>query len=152
MKVYSLERRQVLPRPQGEVFRFFADPRNLERMTPPMLRFRILTPDPIVMRVGTLIDYRLRIHGVPVRWRTEITAWDPPHRFEDTQIRGPYRLWVHEHRFQAQGDETIATDRVRYAVPGGPLVHRLLVAGDVARIFDYRAARLAEIFGGVAGA
>jgi ligand-binding SRPBCC domain-containing protein len=147
MRVRVLEREQLLARPLAEVFPFFADARNLQRLTPPLLDFQILTPVPTEMRPGALIDYRLRVHGVPLRWRTEITAWEPPHRFEDTQRRGPYRLWVHEHTFEEREGRTLAKDRVRYAIAGGELVHRLLVAPDLKRIFDYRAARLAELFG-----
>ncbi|MFZ5787076.1 MAG: SRPBCC family protein, partial [Acidobacteriota bacterium] len=128
----------VLPRPREEVFPFFADARNLERITPPWLRFRILTPGPIGMREGALIDYRLRIHGVPVRWRTRIAAWEPPFRFVDEQVRGPYRSWVHEHLFDAVDGGTLCRDRVEYAVPGGAVVARLLVRPDTERIFAYR--------------
>lgn len=128
------------------MFPFFADARNLERITPPWLRFRILTPGPIEMRVGALIDYRLRIRGVPVRWRTRIAAWEPPHRFVDEQVRGPYRRWVHEHTFEPTDGGTLCRDRVEYAVPGGALIARLLVRPDVERIFAYRRAVLASLF------
>jgi ligand-binding SRPBCC domain-containing protein len=97
------------------------------------------------MKAGTLIDYRLRIRGLPVRWQTEITAWQPPHRFVDEQKRGPYRLWVHEHRFESKAGGTLCTDHVRYAVPGGEWVHRLFVRRDVERIFAFRAVRLGEL-------
>ena len=120
------------------VFSFFSDARNLELITPPMLSFSTLTPSPIVMKVGALIDYRLKIRGLPLRWRTEITAWDPPHRFEDTQLKGPYRQWIHEHLFFKDGDGTRMEDIVRYKVLGGRLVNRLFVAPDVLRIFSYR--------------
>src|SRR3954468_23005074 len=95
--------RILLPRPVTEVFMFFAEPGNLETLTPPWLRFHILTPQPILMRAGARIDYRLRVHGLPVRWQSEITAWEPPVRFVDEQRRGPYRVWVHEHTFE-EGD------------------------------------------------
>jgi hypothetical protein len=139
-----------LPRPRAEVFAFFADAGNLERLTPPWLRFRILTAAPIAMRPGALIDYRLRIHGVPVRWRTEIRVWEPPARFVDVQVRGPYRLWHHTHTFEEHDGGTLCGDRVRYAVPGGAVVDRLLVRGDVERIFAFRRAVLLELFGGPA--
>jgi len=136
-----------LPRPPEEVFPFFADASNLERLTPPFLRFRILTPRPIEMRPGALIDYRLRVHGVPLGWRTRIEAWEPPHRFVDLQLRGPYRLWHHTHTFEARDGGTLCRDVVRYAVRGGALVDRLFVRRDVARIFAYRAEVLRDLFG-----
>ena len=141
--------RQRLARPPGEVFPFFADAHNLERITPPWLRFRVLTPRPIAMGEGALIDYRLTLHGVPVRWRTRIAVWEPPHRFVDEQLSGPYRLWRHEHRFLADGDGTLALDTVEYALPGPAVVadlgQRLLVGRDVELIFRYRGERIAEL-------
>jgi hypothetical protein len=144
---FELRREQWFPRPLEEVFAFFADARNLETITPPWLAFEVLTSDPIAMRPGSLIDYRLRLHGVPLRWRTEIAACQPPHRFVDTQRRGPYREWVHEHTFTARGGGTVVGDHVRYRVPGGRLVHELFVRRDVERIFDFRHGRLAELLG-----
>lgn len=137
---------QSFDRPPGALFPFFADAFSLERITPPFLRFRVVTPPPIEMGVGTLIDYRLRVRGIPVRWRTEITAWEPPLRFVDEQIRGPYRTWIHEHRFQTIEGGTRMTDTVRYAAPGGRLVERLLVDRDVAEIFEFRRRVLERIF------
>ena len=137
-----------LPRPAAEIFPFFSDAANLERLTPPWLRFRILTATPIDMHEGTLIDYRLRVRGVPLRWRTRIRAWEPPHRFVDEQLKGPYRLWVHEHTFREADGGTVCGDRVEYAVPGGALAHRLFVRRDVERIFAYRQRMLHEMFGG----
>jgi ligand-binding SRPBCC domain-containing protein len=144
---YVLETEQRLPRSLEDVFAFFADPFNLEHITPPRLRFRVLTPPPVTMRAGLLIDYRLSLHGIPFRWQSEISAWDPPHRFVDEQRRGPYRTWFHEHRFEARGDETIVTDAVRYQVPGGRLAHGLLVARDLRAIFEYRTRTLSERLG-----
>lgn len=144
---FVLTARMAVPRPLDEVFTFFADAMNLERLTPPWLRFEILTPQPILMRAGTLIDYRLRLRGIPVKWRTEITAWDPPVRFVDEQLQGPYRLWVHEHTFVDAPDGTLVSDRVRYQVPGGRLVNRLLVQRELHAIFSYRQARLREMLG-----
>lgn len=138
---------QWLPRPLAELFPFFADAANLERITPPWLGFRILSAGPIEMRAGTLIDYRLKVHGVPLRWRTRIAAWEPPHRFVDEQIRGPYRLWVHEHTFVERDGGTLCRDTVRYAVLGGALVDRLLVRPDVQRIFAFRRQVLSDLFG-----
>lgn len=138
-----------LPRRREEVFPFFAEAANLEAITPPWLHFRVLTPRPIEMRAGTLIDYRLRVHGIPLRWRSEISVWDPPHRFVDEQRRGPYALWHHEHLFEEKDGGTLCTDVVRYAAPGGPFrrwIERLWVGPDVQRIFRYREARLKELF------
>ncbi len=144
--VHILETELLLPRPRAEVFPFFADARNLEAITPASLRFTILTPPPITMRPGAIIDYRLRISGVPTRWRTEITSWEPPLRFVDEQRRGPYRLWVHEHRFEERDGGTLVADRVRYAVPGGAPVERVLVRPRLREIFTFRRAELARIF------
>lgn len=138
---------QWLPRPRAELVPFFADAANLSRLTPPWLEFRILTPPPIEMRAGALIDYRLRVHGVPLRWRTRIAAWEPPDRFVDEQVKGPYRLWVHEHSFVEKDGGTLCRDEVRYAVLGGAIVDRLLVRRDVESIFAYRRQVLAELFG-----
>lgn len=150
MRESRFESELWLPRPVEEVFPFFADAGNLERLTPPWLRFRILTPRPIEMRPGALIDYRLRVHGLPLAWRTRIEAWEPPHRFVDAQLRGPYRLWHHTHTFEARDGGTLCRDVVRYAVPGGALVDRLLVRRDVERIFAYRREELNRIFGAAA--
>lgn len=136
-----------LPRPRAEVFSFFAEARNLECLTPPWLHFEILTPLPIPMRAGTLIDYRLKVHGVPLRWRTRIEVWDPPGEFVDVQVRGPYRLWHHTHRFEEQDGGTLCRDRVRYWPRGGALMNRLFVRRDVERIFAYRAQKLRRWFG-----
>lgn len=140
-----------LPRPRAQVFEFFSDAGNLERITPDWLSFSILTPQPIPMRKGAMIDYRLRIRGIPVRWTTEITAWEPPVRFVDEQRRGPYRVWIHEHTFEERDGGTLARDRVQYSAPGGWLVERLVVRSDVERIFRFRQERLLELFTGTTG-
>jgi ligand-binding SRPBCC domain-containing protein len=142
----ALETRLFLPRPLEIVFPFFADAGNLEILTPPWLRFRIVTPHPLVMRSGALIDYRLRLHGVPLRWQSEITAWEPPHRFVDAQRRGPYRVWIHEHTFAESKGGCEVRDFVRYAAPGGWLVDRLFVRHDLRRFFEYRTRKLQEFF------
>jgi ligand-binding SRPBCC domain-containing protein len=146
MKTHVLEAEIWLPHPPAEIFPFFGDAANLEQLTPPLLRFEILTPQPIAMHAGTLIDYRLRVHGIPIRWRTEITLWDPPHRFVDTQLRGPYKLWVHEHTFTPDRGGTLAKDHVQYAALGGSLIHRWLIRPDLERIFAYRAEVLRKRF------
>ena len=151
-RMHELRSSVRLAAPLQEVFAFFADARNLEVLTPEWLRFRVMTEPPPAMAAGVRIDYRLRLRGVPVRWQSEITAWEPPFRFVDEQRRGPYRVWIHEHRFAVErgpgGTEVVvATDKVRYAAPGGRLVNRLLVAADLRRIFTYRSERLYERFG-----
>jgi len=143
--VHILKREQRLPGPPQAVFGFFADARNLEAITPPLLRFRVVTPESLVMDEGTLIRYRLRVHGVPVSWLTEIKEWEPPYRFVDEQLEGPYALWRHTHTFEGHGEETIMRDVVRYRIGFGPLgvlANALSVRRDLDRIFDYRAERV----------
>ena len=143
MRIHTLQRRVRLDGRPEDVFAFFADARNLEAITPPLLRFRVVTPSPIGMAAGTLIDYRLRVRGLPIRWSTLIAAWEPPHAFVDMQLRGPYAVWHHTHTFEPDGpDHTLMTDTVLYAVGFGPLgrlAHALVVRRDVERIFDHRA-------------
>src|SRR4051812_20455637 len=142
MAIHRLERQQFLTPPPEASFRFFGDALNLEAITPPWLGFRVVTPGPIAMGPATLIEYRLRLHGLPIRWRTTIAVWDPPHRFVDVQLSGPYRMWHHTHDFEpTAGGGTLMRDTVRYALPFGPLgelAHRLLVRRDLERIFDFR--------------
>jgi len=148
--VYTLERTLVVPRPIDEVFPFFADAANLERLTPPLVGFTILTPPPIVMKAGTLIDYRIRVNGIPLRWRTLIESFDPPHSFVDTQLRGPYAHWHHTHTFREVPGGTELGDRVEYALPLGPLgkiAHALFVKRQLRTIFDYRSQVMRELFG-----
>mgnify|MGYP001310348118 CR=1 FL=1 len=135
-----------LPLPPEALFPFFSDAGNLEQITPPWLHFRVLTPKPIEMKEGALIDYRLKVHGLPMKWRTRINCWDPPHRFEDEQLRGPYRKWVHEHTFEERDGGTVVRDRVEYATPFDWLVHGILVRPDIERIFDYRTKALRKRF------
>lgn len=147
MKVHLLERRQGSPFPP-RAFAFYADALNLEAIAPPWLAFRVATPGPIAMGAGTLIDYRLRLHGVPIRWRTRIEAWDPPRRFVDVQVRGPSALWEHTHTFEPVEDGTLIGDRVDYALPYGPLgalAHVAFVRRDLRRIFDYRREAVAAL-------
>ena len=151
-RVHILEREQRVELPVERAFEFYADAHNLEGITPPWLGFEVTTPAPVEMRAGTLLDYRLKLHRVPVRWRTRIEVWEPPRRFVDAQLSGPYSLWEHTHEFEPVGEgATLLRDRVRYALPLGPLgelAHRLFVRRDVERIFDFRreavAARLAS--------
>ena len=149
MRIHVLERAQVLPYPVEQVFAFFADAGNLELITPTWLHFRLLTPLPIVMSKGTRIEYRIRWRWVPWPWVTEICEWQPPFSFIDQQLRGPYRLWHHTHRFDAVAEGTRMTDVVRYALPYGPIgnaAHRLLVRHDLERIFAYRRACVGKVF------
>jgi ligand-binding SRPBCC domain-containing protein len=149
---YLLKSECVIPRSIEEVFAFFSDAGNLERLTPPWLNFNILTPLPIEMRAGRLIDYKLRIRGVPVRWQSEITVWEPPYSFADESRRGPYKYWRHQHWFESCPGGTRVVDDVHYGVPGGALIHWLVVKRDVQKIFEYRQQTLQQIFPAVAHA
>ena len=137
-----LEREQRVALPLYRTFELFAEAANLEAITPPWLRFRIVSPQPLELGPGALIDYRLRLHGIPVRWRTRIELWEPPHRFVDAQLSGPYALWHHTHEFEPAGPAaTLIRDRVRYRIGWGPLgsvALALFVRRDLDRIFDYR--------------
>jgi ligand-binding SRPBCC domain-containing protein len=148
---HRVETRLWLPRSRDDVFPFFADAYNLEQITPPWLRFSVLTPRPIEMRAGTLIDYRLRLHGVPLRWRTEIAVWEPPVRFVDRQVSGPYETWEHEHRFRDAGGGVVMSDRVDYRIRGGRLADWIgdhaVARRDLRRIFEYRRDALQARFG-----
>jgi len=146
MKTYRFESQLWLPQARDQIFKFFADPRNLERLTPDWLHFEILTAPEIEIGEGTLVDYRLRLRGIPLRWQSEIQVWQPPHRFIDRQTRGPYSLWVHEHTFTEKDNGTVVGDKVEYAAPGGRLVQKFFVAPDLERIFQYRHRVLEEIF------
>lgn len=151
--IHVLRREQRLDAPPSVVFPFFADPRNLEAITPPLLRFRLLTPEPVAMGVGTFLQYALRLHGVPVRWDTLIQEWEPPVRFVDVQVRGPYRLWHHTHELVTLdgGAATLMRDTVRYALPFGALgevARRAVVRRDLEAIFDFRRERVPALVGG----
>ena len=148
----TLRREMTIPLSREETFAFFSDARNLDIITPHWLGFKILTPTPIEMRAGALIEYQIRIHGIPVRWHTEITVWEAPHRFVDLQLKGPYQWWHHEHRFESCKEGTRMIDEVEYRAPLHWISHPLMVARDVRRIFDYRAEALERVFRGtVAG-
>jgi ligand-binding SRPBCC domain-containing protein len=148
MREYTLRREQTLGLPVDEVFAFFAEPANLEAITPDWLRFRTLTPGAIRMAAGTLIRYELRWHGLPLSWTARIEAWDPPRGFVDVQLRGPYRLWEHTHTFQPVAGGTLVRDVVRYALPlgfPGRLVHAGWVRANLDAIFDHRARKVSEL-------
>ena len=144
---HVLHARMELPLPVGAVFEFFASAENLQAITPPELGFRIVTPPPVRIEHGALIDYRLGLFGIPFGWRTEITEWNPPHHFVDVQLRGPYAQWIHRHTFTQVGDKTLIEDEVRYRLPV-PLVGELalpIVKLQLARIFSYRERRIREL-------
>ena len=155
MAEHTLTRTLKIALPRQRVFEFFADAGNLERITPPELNFHILTPRPIEVRQGTLIDYKLRLRGLPMRWRTEISVWDPPSKFVDRQLSGPYRQWIHRHTFTELGpEETLIEDEVRYRLPMEPLgdAAHFIVRRELAYIFDFRQKAVAQILGNVEAA
>lgn len=149
MTHYYFQTETSFQRPIEDIFDFFSKAENLGVITPPHLQFKILTPLPIEMKKGTLIEYQLKIYYIPFHWITEIIAWEPPYRFTDTQLKGPYRRWIHEHRFEEIEGGTKMTDRVEYAVPGGifaPMIHQLFVKKDIQKIFSFRQQKCQELF------
>jgi ligand-binding SRPBCC domain-containing protein len=144
MKSFRFQASVWLSRPRQEVFEFFSE---ASVITPPWLLFRVVTPQPIQMQLGAIIDYRLKIRGIPVRWQSKITVWDPPLRFVDEQTGGPYRIWIHKHRFIEDAGRTRCEDDVQYAPLGGALINKLFVERDIRNIFAYRSQRLLEILG-----
>ncbi len=142
---YLLKASQLVKQGIDEVFDFFSDARQLERITPPFLKFKILTPMPVEIKEGALLDYSIRLHMIPIRWRTEISVWEPPYRFVDQQLKGPYRKWHHEHVFESVPEGTLMHDRVHYEVPFGKLVHQFVVRNDLIRIFEYRQKQIEAI-------
>lgn len=147
-RIHHLYREQLVPCPVDEVFGFYARAGNLERITPPWLGFGLRTPEPVEMRAGTLLEYRLHLHRIPLRWISRIERWEPGRAFEDVQVKGPYRLWHHRHEFRAAGGGTLVQDHVRYALPLGPLgelAHAAFVERDLARIFAFRYAAVKEL-------
>jgi ligand-binding SRPBCC domain-containing protein len=150
MAEHILERKQIINRPRAEVFEFFADAGNLERITPPELNFHIITPQPIDIKKGCLIDYQLKLRGIPIIWKTEITQWNPPYDFIDSALKSPYKQWIHLHRFsEGANGETVMEDIVRYRLPLEPLgdLAHWYVKRELKYIFDYRYRVIEEIFG-----
>ena len=143
---YWLRAEMLVEQPLETVFDFFADAKQLERITPPILNFKILTPMPVEMKARLLLDYQISIHKIPIKWRTEIAVWEPPYRFVDRQLKGPYHLWHHEHTFEETENGTFVKDKVIYKPIGGALVHKLFVRRDLEKIFRYRQEKIAEIF------
>ncbi len=144
--LFRLDANQWIPRPRRDVFAFFADAFQLEILTPPWLHFSVLTPPPITMAEGLLIDYRLRLHGISLRWQSRISLWEPDVRFVDEQVHGPYAHWHHEHIFSDADNGTLCHDIVHYRVPGGRLMDRFFVRPDLTRIFTYRQQQLHKLF------
>lgn len=148
--VRTLHRRQWVPRPLGDVFAFFERPENLAEITPPWLALRVVTPGPMTMRSGLVIDYTVRVLGRPARWRSLIAEYDPPHGFRDVQVLGPYRRWDHRHRFRPEDGGTVIEDVVVYEPPLGPLgalFDALIIRRQLAAIFEYRRLRIEALFG-----
>lgn len=145
MKIFTFDSSLFLEKPIEEVFLFFSDAFNLQVITPPWIHFQVLTPPPIQMARGTRLRYKLRLHGIPLKWESKITVWDPPRLFVDEQTTGPYQLWRHEHLFAERGGGTDCSDHVEYSAKGGRVVNRFFVAPDLARIFAYRQRKLEEL-------
>jgi ligand-binding SRPBCC domain-containing protein len=143
---FRMEAAQFVPHPREKLFKFFAEAHGLEAITPPWLKFTVITPDLITITAGAVIDYKLRLRGIPIRWRSLISEWEPPVRFVDEQLRGPYRRWHHEHVFEAVEGGTICRDNVDYEVPGGRLINWLLVERDLLKIFRFRQEKLRSVF------
>ena len=141
-----LRARALVVAPPGELFAFFAKAENLQRLTPPRLQFHVTTPLPIVMQDGARIDYRLKVHGIPLRWTSEIRDLDPPREFVDVQLRGPYRYWHHRHRFEPADGGTVVLDEVDYSPPGGRIIDRLFVRRELRKAFTFRIEQLAKLF------
>lgn len=151
MAEHTLKHESTIDLPRAEVFAFFADADNLEKITPPELSFHITTPQPIEMREGALIEYRIKLSGFPMSWRTLISKWDPPYEFVDEQLAGPYKQWIHRHTFtELDKNKTLIQDEVRYKLPFEPLgdLAHFLVARQLKSIFDFRARAVEKYFGG----
>jgi ligand-binding SRPBCC domain-containing protein len=148
-KLRLISKETSVNKPIDEVFAFFAKAENLNIITPPELNFKISSPQPIEMKKGTLIDYKIMLNGISFKWKTEITEWAPPNRFVDTQLKGPYKVWIHEHIFESHSGNTIVKDIVSYLPPGWllePVIHKLAVKKKLEHIFDYRMEKIKSIF------
>ena len=149
MKARTLHRTTIINESREEVFKFFSTPGNLDRITPPSFAMKKTWMSTEDIRKGTLIDYKIKVNGIPLKWRTEITVWEPPYRFIDVQLKGPYRIWIHEHIFEQQGNRTVMHDHVQYLSPGWfiePLIEKWYIRKQIDSLFDYREQRLNEIF------
>ncbi len=139
----------TINRPLNEVFDFFSKVENLNSITPPDMHFKILSPLPIHIQKGTLIDYKIKVNGIPFKWKTEISEWEPPYRFIDKQLNGPYNTWIHEHIFEERNGVTHMRDIVHFRSPGWilePLINKLFIEKKVRAIFNYREEKLKELF------
>lgn len=151
MKAHALHHNTILNKPRKEVFRFFSVPGNLGLITPPSFSMEMTGISTSSIQQGTIIDYKIKVSGIPLKWRTAITVWEPPCRFIDVQLEGPYRLWIHEHVFEEEENRTIMHDHLRYLSPGWifePLINKWYVKRQLEQLFDYRTERLNEIFKG----
>ena len=149
MRTRILQRETFVAKPIQEVFNFFSKTENLILITPAHLNFKIATPGPILMAKGTMIDYKLKLYGIPFKWKTEITAWQAPFTFTDKQLKGPYLKWIHQHQFEEREGGTLMTDRVEYAIPGWiiePLIYTFFIKGNIDAIFNFREKSVTEIF------
>jgi len=150
MTAHLFKSEQLMPRPVEQVFDFFKRPENLDAVTPKNLGFKILTPSPIIMQKGAVIDYTIQIYGIPMQWQTLITDYNPPCSFTDTQVKGPYKTWIHTHRFSAQGDGTLMVDEVEYSIAYGligEMARILFVKREIEKIFNHRRKIMNQVFG-----
>lgn len=150
MAEHILYRKQILNLSRPELFEFFADAGNLERITPPHLNFRIITPQPISIKKGSIIDYKIGLYGIGIKWKTLISTWNPPFEFVDEALQSPYKQWIHQHKFtEIEPRRTLMEDTVRYRLPFEPLGDsaHFFVKRELDYIFDYRLKVIAEIFG-----
>jgi len=145
-KGFRLETELLINKPIEEVFDFFSNAENLEYLTPKNLHFSILTPRPIEMKKGLLIDYKLKLYGLGFKWQTEISEWSPKSSFVDQQKKGPYTYWIHRHLFEPRGNSTLVKDEVNYAVFGGGLVDKLFIQRELRAIFSFRASQMLKHF------
>jgi ligand-binding SRPBCC domain-containing protein len=147
--MHILTKTTIINKPLSEVFEFFSNAENLNKITPPDMQFKILTPLPIIIKKGTLIDYKIKVSGIPFNWQTEITEWEPNKRFVDKQLKGPYRVWIHEHTFEEKDGKTIMNDHVQFLSPGWllePIINKLFIEKKVKGIFAYREKILTNLF------
>jgi hypothetical protein len=147
--MHILTKTTIINKSLSEVFEFFSNAENLNKITPPDMQFKILTPLPIIIKKGTLIDYKIKVSGIPFNWQTEITEWEPNKRFTDKQLKGPYRVWIHEHTFEEKDGKTIMNDHVQFLSPGWflePIINKLFIEKKVKGIFTYREKILNNLF------